>query len=526
VSKDAILNKAIAAQRLNKVFTQISNLPYARWGGNRQVLAECNAIIEELTAISATLPPPRPKPRPRTIKPRPKGVASRPRPSGEDLLAAEIIRNADGIESLTTKTSPDVLVEQIARLAESGHVAIKVSGAAYGASAFRRLCKTVGGVPNTMHLEVLKKPGTVWEEKQTKMMPEGIKHKNTSASATAGAHVLDDTSGIASFLCAVTNVVDDVNDIIAVGAFADTLKQRTPKGCWSHEWQEPVARTLAAEELMPGDPRLPDKLQKLGAGGLLILAEFNLQTQRGRDAFSDICFWGDQAQFSIGYTIPAGGSKFDPKTGIRTITKVDLFEYSPVLFGANSYTGLLSTATARDTVDLASKVRQMTEAESMRGFVRSCGIPNTKVNRRKLDALITKAAAMRDDPTIQDLMEFALSGEAWKTKRGQAAARALVDKAVQQQKAPHGTAPTPPYPAGAVAPGTRSNNEEGEPDDSQTYTNNPPGLVVGPHTYRPPAGMNKPITRNSPCLICNQNRTAPIHTDRTAWMTYLATTGQ
>src|SRR5581483_1559447 len=108
----------------------------------------------------------------------------------------------------------------------------------------------------------------------------------------------DDVLGIVTMPVSVTNVVDDVGDQIESGAYLDTLKMRRPKGVASHHWDTPVAKTLDAAELMPGDPRLPEKIQAAGGGALMITAAFNLATQRGRDTYEDIKFYGEEAAFS------------------------------------------------------------------------------------------------------------------------------------------------------------------------------------------------------------------------------------
>ena len=132
----------------------------------------------------------------------------------------------------------------------------------------------------------------------------------------------------------VTNIVDNVKDIIVPGAYEDTLQKRIPKGVWSHDTTVPVARTVKAEELSPGDDRLPEHLQAQDAGGVLVKMQFNLNTTRGRDAYEDIKFFGGEQEWSIGYSVPEGGSEMKGDTGIRHIKQLEWYEYSPVLFGA------------------------------------------------------------------------------------------------------------------------------------------------------------------------------------------------
>lgn len=149
----------------------------------------------------------------------------------------------------------------------------------------------------------------------------------------------DENDGLIEAIVSVTGLRDNVKDTIEPGAYAKTLATRVPKGVWGHTWNEPVSRTESIKELLPGDPGLPETLPNgqpwpEGAGGLKVLTRFNLETQRGREAHSDVKFFGDQQEWSIGYNVPVGGANIDPKTGARSIKELDLYEYSPVLFGA------------------------------------------------------------------------------------------------------------------------------------------------------------------------------------------------
>jgi len=166
--------------------------------------------------------------------------------------------------------------------------------------------------------------------------PDGIEYKSVSV---AGVQVEDEGDGVISTYVSVTNLVDGVNDVIHEGAYEKSLKTRTPKGIWSHDWNIPVAKTLESKELKPGDPLLPDTLPNKkpwpkDAGALLIKTQFNLETQRGREAYSDVTFFGSEQEWSIGYQVPPGGATIDKKTGQRHIHTLNLYEYSPVLFGA------------------------------------------------------------------------------------------------------------------------------------------------------------------------------------------------
>lgn len=163
-----------------------------------------------------------------------------------------------------------------------------------------------------------------------------LEHK---AVGVNGLKVISEQDGVIETIVSVTGIRDNVNDIILPGAYEKSLNVRTPKGVWHHNWHESVSRTESIKELMPGDALLPKALPNgepwpAEAGALLVKTRFNLRTTRGKDAYEDVLFFGDQQEWSIGYNVPVGGATTDSKSGIRKIHTLDLYEYSPVLFGA------------------------------------------------------------------------------------------------------------------------------------------------------------------------------------------------
>lgn len=163
-----------------------------------------------------------------------------------------------------------------------------------------------------------------------------LEHKTVGVK---GMNVVSADEGIVETIISVTGIVDNVKDRIMPGAYQKTLVKRKPKGVWSHDWDTPVSKTLDVKELMPGDKELPSLMPNgdpwpAGAGALKVKTQFNLETQRGREAYSDVVFFGEEQEWSIGYNVPVGGAKVDQKTGVREITMLELYEYSPVLFGA------------------------------------------------------------------------------------------------------------------------------------------------------------------------------------------------
>lgn len=160
--------------------------------------------------------------------------------------------------------------------------------------------------------------------------------------------------GVVETIVAVTGIKDNVNDIIMPGAFQKSLTQRTPKGVWHHNITDSVSRTEEIKELAPGDPGLPATLPNGEpwpdyAGALKVKTRFNLNTTRGRDAYEDVKFFGTDQEWSIGYNVPTGGATIDKKTGVRHIHSLDLYEYSPVLFGAMPNARTQSVKSAQET---------------------------------------------------------------------------------------------------------------------------------------------------------------------------------
>uniref|UniRef100_UPI003F495FB4 GNAT family N-acetyltransferase n=1 Tax=Streptosporangium sp. CA-235898 TaxID=3240073 RepID=UPI003F495FB4 len=173
-----------------------------------------------------------------------------------------------------------------------------------------------------------------------------LEYKAVAPLAPVWGITADDEEGTFTALVAVTGVKDNVNDVIVPGAFAGTLIERTPKGVHSHDDEQWTARTLIAEELMPGDPRLPrttrdGKAWPRAAGAVYIKGQFNLATKQGRDAYENVKFFKEQCEWSIGYAVIPGRSKRDSK-GVRHIHELALYEYSTVLVAANPLAMTLS----------------------------------------------------------------------------------------------------------------------------------------------------------------------------------------
>ena len=158
--------------------------------------------------------------------------------------------------------------------------------------------------------------------------------------AMPGQINIDEAKGIVECFVAGVGNKDSVGDIVLPGAFAGSLKRRKPRVVWGHDWNQPIGKVLEIYEVPASDPRLPGKMKQAGIGGLFARVQFNLRSERGREAFASVAFFGEEQEWSIGYkTLDA---VYDNERKANLLREVELYEVSPVLHGANQLTGTIS----------------------------------------------------------------------------------------------------------------------------------------------------------------------------------------
>ena len=159
-------------------------------------------------------------------------------------------------------------------------------------------------------------------------------------SGNSGQVNVDQAQGIVECFVAGIGNKDSVGDIVVTGAFAKSLLRRKPRVVWGHSWNDPIGKVLEMYEVAVGDSRLPAKMRNAGIGGLYAKVQFNLQSEKGKEAFATVAFFGEDQEWSIGYkTID---SIFDPNLQANVLKELELYEVSPVLHGANQLTGTIS----------------------------------------------------------------------------------------------------------------------------------------------------------------------------------------
>jgi HK97 family phage prohead protease len=165
----------------------------------------------------------------------------------------------------------------------------------------------------------------------------------TEFKAISGQINVDEVQGIVECFVSGIGNKDSVGDIVLPGAFTESLKRRKPRVVWGHDWNHPIGKVLEIYEVPASDPRLPAKMRQAGIGGLFARVQFNLKSDKGREAFANVAFYGMDQEWSIGYkTLDA---IYDNQRRANLLREVELYEVSPVLHGANQLTGTISIKT-------------------------------------------------------------------------------------------------------------------------------------------------------------------------------------
>jgi HK97 family phage prohead protease len=140
-------------------------------------------------------------------------------------------------------------------------------------------------------------------------------------------------------------LIDDswCNDIIAPGAFVQDLPEFLERGFVGgvgHDWAEPIGRPLHAEETGTGlfvrasvsDTAHGRDVRTLLKDGVIRFLSIGFQTKAREwlDTFDDVMSWWTSA----GYT-PTAEDLAKAQFGARLLTRIKLFEFSPVSVPAN-----------------------------------------------------------------------------------------------------------------------------------------------------------------------------------------------
>jgi HK97 family phage prohead protease len=215
-----------------------------------------------------------------------------------------------------------------------------------------------------------------------------------SFKALNGQINIDEAQGIVECFVAAVGNKDSVGDVVATGAFTESLKRRKPRVVWGHSWNDPIGKVLEIYEVPASDPRLPMKMKQAGVGGLFAKVQFNLATEKGREAFASVAFFGQEQEWSIGYkTLNA---TFDPGSQANILHEVELYEVSPVLHGANQLTGTISVK-SDEAEKCGNPMAHMRHTPEMPGGPAIVGRPVLPSVIRQVSAQIPQRQQERED---------------------------------------------------------------------------------------------------------------------------------
>lgn len=183
------------------------------------------------------------------------------------------------------------------------------------------------------------------------------------------------SSGTFAGYGSVYNNVDQGDDIVAPGAFTDSLvdwasKDRLPAMLWQHRSAEPCgAYTVMKED----------------ANGLYVEGKLALKTQRGAEAY-ELLQMKAISGLSIGFLTRE--DSYDQKTGVRTIKKADLWECSLVTFPMND--------DAR--IEVVKSMEQINDFKSAEHYLRESG----GLSRSEAVAFVSRVKSLMQRDSAED----------------------------------------------------------------------------------------------------------------------------
>jgi HK97 family phage prohead protease len=156
--------------------------------------------------------------------------------------------------------------------------------------------------------------------------------------------VLDEGRGIVEAYTNTMGSIDLDNDIIEPAAFDSSIQRNLPiPALVGHDANAVVGKVIAARSIPIGD----------GTSRLYTRIQFNLDTEAGRDSFSNVK-GGFVREWSVGFNLPAGAATME-REGVNTIRRIadlDWIEVSSVLRGASPGTATIAAkATTPSTTE-------------------------------------------------------------------------------------------------------------------------------------------------------------------------------
>lgn len=181
--------------------------------------------------------------------------------------------------------------------------------------------------------------------------------------------------GLFSGYGSVFGVVDSYKEVVAPGAFAESLAGRMPSLLWQHRSGEPIGVYTTVKE---------------DSVGLYVEGKLALKTARGSEAY-ELLKMRAISGLSIGFI--SREDSYDKVSGIRTLKKLDLWEVSLVTFPANE-------AARVSGVKSIDAITTLADAEA---YLRDAG----GLSKREACALVARVKSLRDRSDSDGLGELA-----------------------------------------------------------------------------------------------------------------------
>lgn len=177
-----------------------------------------------------------------------------------------------------------------------------------------------------------------------------VERRNVEHKALATLEIKDAERGEVEAVFATLNVVDHDEDVIIDGAIQDGQKAKL--SCYGHD-------AITADEAPVGIGRVHVRDNKAVFSG-----RYFLSTTRGREAFQTVKEMGADQEWSFGFRVVGAevpSEAWKKKGARRIITKLDVFEVSPVLEGA----GIGTRTTAVKSADFQPEPDPVAEDPSL-----------------------------------------------------------------------------------------------------------------------------------------------------------------
>ena len=168
---------------------------------------------------------------------------------------------------------------------------------------------------------------------------------------TSDIKTIDESEGIVEAYVNSMGVVDHDGEVIDFNAFDKSIEKGGQSVAWFHDQSSPVGKVIDAAPIELGYGDDDDEEFPYRRGKLKAIMQFNLNTQRGREAFADVQF-GSVKEWSVGFrSLDDNIERLTNGDNVRVIKSLDWVEVSPVMRGASP-----------DTQTIISKSATVTEA--------------------------------------------------------------------------------------------------------------------------------------------------------------------